>query len=186
MVRKLKKFFFNRWYRLFPPEMVSYWKNGDAARAKVVNRPDGSLGMMIEGEKYVYPGFPRGPVLMGSLSKVKHQIRMAFNETKAKIQEVMNESKYEIVPPEKMCEPVRELWRAFEELEDAEVTEDMKGRIKLYKEVICHLFQEDDAYRMRFQWLMERIDMKKIKLSKADKYYFRGKYFKVDHDKYDY
>lgn len=178
--------FFNKWYKHFPPEMVSYWKTKESARAKIVNQPDGSLGMQVEGEKYVFPGFPRGPVLMGSLSKVKHQIRMAFNEARGRIQEIMDSTKHEVLPVEKMCPMVRELWRAFEELENAEVTEDMKERIRLYKVVICHLFQEDDAYRFRFQWLSERINWKKIRLSKADKYFFRGKHFKVDHDKYDY
>jgi hypothetical protein len=182
----IKKRFFNVWYKFFPPEMVQYWKRNDSARAKVVNKPDGSLGMKIEGEKYVYPSFPRGPVLMGSLSKIKHQIRMAFNETRAILQSLITEAKYEMIPPERMTASVRELWYAFEKLENAEVTEDMKGRIKLYKEVICMLFQEDDAYRMRWQWLMEHIDMKKVRLTKEDKYYFRGKYFKVDNDRFDY
>ena len=163
--------------------MVQYWKHKDSARAKVFHDTDGSLKMAIEGEKYAFPGFPRGHVLSGSLAKVKHKIKNAmFNE----VFEEMQAALPDMIPPEKMAPAVRELWRVLEDVENAEVTEDMKGRIRLIKKVLCFFLQEDDAYRFRWQWVMERLDMKKVKLSKADKYYFRGKYFKVDHSRYEY
>jgi len=186
IMRKLKTLFFNLWYRIRRPEMVAYWKDKDTARAKVVHREDGSYGLQVEGEKYVMPGFPRGHILFGPISKIKHIIKTAFNEAYTNLEEVMKASEHDIVPPEKMLPCVKEFWRAFEELENAEVTEDMKERVKLWKKVMCHWLNEDDAYRFRWQWLMEKIDMKKIKLTKEEKYFFRGKYFKVDHDHYDY
>lgn len=187
ITRRLVKFFFNRWYRIKPPEMVGYWKRNDSAKAKVIHAEDGSYRMQIEGEKYPYPGFPRGHVLTGPLASIKKRIKdMAFNQIFAELEKMVGETKADMLPPERMVPAVRELYEKMQELEDAEVTEDMKARIRLIKKVICFFFQEDDAYRFRFQWLMERLDIKKIRLSKEDKYYFRGKYFKVDHDKFDY
>lgn len=183
ITRKLVKLFFNWFYKIRPPEMVQYWKTKDSAKAKVVHDTDGSVKMQIQGEKYLYPGFPRGHILEGSLAKLKHKVKNAmFNEALAEIQGAMPD----MMPPEKMVPAVRELWRVMTDLENAEVVDDMKGRIKLIKKVICFFLQEDDAYRFRFQWVIERMNMKQVKLTKADKYYFRGKYFKVDHDKFDY
>lgn len=179
-ITKLPTLFFNLWYRIRPPAMVSYWKRNDSARAKVVRQEGGSYGMEIEGEDEVMPGFPRGHVLFGPLSKMKHKLKGAFNEAYVGIDEFLKEVKFDIPPKEKFLPAVKEIWRAFEDLENAEVTGDMKERVRLWKTVLCWLMQEDDAYRYRFQYLLERIDMKKVKLSKADKYYFRGKYFKVD------
>lgn len=181
--RKLIKLFFNFWFKIKPPEMVEYWKRKDTARAKVFRDEDGSIKMQIEGEKYAYPGFPRGHVLYGSLASLKKKIKNAvFNEVFAEMQKALPD----MIPPEKMAVSVRELWRVLEDLENAEVVPDMKGRISLIKKVLCFFLQEDDAYRLRWQWAMEKLNMNKIKLSKADKYYMRGKYFKVDHDRWDY
>lgn len=179
--------FYNIWYRFFPPEMVKYWKTKDMARAKVTHSDDGSLQMKIEGEKYPFPGFPRGHILTGSLAKIKHTIKnMVFNKAFAELEKMESQISTDSVPPEKMSPAVRELHRVLNELENAEVVPDMKGRIRLIRKVICHFLQEDDAYRFRFQWVMEHLDMKKVKLTKEDKYYFRGKYFKVDYDHFDY
>ncbi len=183
----LLKSWFNVWYRFFPPESVKYWKSKEAARAKVIHGADGSLQMQIEGEKYPFPGFPRGHVLTGSLAGVKHKLKnMVFNKAFEELEKMEGNITTDAVPAEKMAPAVRELHRVLMELENAEIVPDMKGRIKLIRKVLCHFFNEDDAYRFRFQWAMERMNMSKIKLSKADKYYFRGKYFKVDHDIFDY
>lgn len=191
MFKKIKKriikFFFNRWYKIKPPEMAVNWQKGKMARAKVTKSETGSLEMHVEGEKYPHPGFPRGYVLNSTLGKLKKKVKDSiFNDAFEAISEMMEESKHDMLPPERMTPAVQELWRAFEELENAEVTEDMKGRINLIKRVLCFFFQEDDSYRFRAQWLYERIDGKKFRLSKADKYWFRAKYFKVDHPRYDY
>jgi len=181
------KFFFNWLYKIKPPESVQYWKYGDSARAKVGHGKDGALQMEIENEKYAYPGFPRGPVLTGPLAKLKHKVKnVVFNKAFAELEVMAKDMKYDMLPREKMSKSVRELDRVFEKLENAEVVEDMKKRIQLIRRVMTFFLQEDDAYRMRWQWCMERLNMKEIKLTKADKYYFRGKYLKVDHHKYDY
>lgn len=179
-ITRLPTIFFNIWFRIFPPDMVSYWKKKDTARARVVHEKDGSYGLEIEGEKEIMPGFPRGHVLFGPLSKVKHKVKMAFNEAYEAIGEFLKEAKYDMVPPEKMLPAVREVHRAFVDLENAEVTEDMKAKVRLWRDVFCWMMQEDDAYRYRFQYLFERINMKKVRLSKRDLYYLRGKYFMPD------
>ncbi|MBF83510.1 MAG: hypothetical protein CL489_03435 [Acidobacteria bacterium] len=179
--------FFNSFYKIKPPEMVQYWKKNDSARAKVGIDKEGTLKMYIEGEKYAYPGFPRGHVLTGPLAKLKTKVKnRVFNEVFAELEKMAQDSNADMLPPERMSPAVRELNRVLEELENAEVVPDMKGRIKLIRKVICFFLQEDDAYRFRFQWALPRLNMKKIKLTKEDKYYFRGKYFKVDHDKFEY
>lgn len=187
LIRKVTRWVFNKIYSVKPPEQVAYYKSKDQVHAKVVQAEDGAMEMEIQGEKYNYPGFPRGHVLTGPLANLKNKIKNSvFNQVFAEIEAMSNEMKYDMLPPEKMSPAVRELWRVLEELENAEVVPDMKGRIALVRKVLCFFLQEDDAYRFRYQWVMERLDLSKVKLTKADLYYFRGKYFKVDHDKFDY
>lgn len=181
IINKLTSAFFNVWYRFFPPEQVEYWKQGDSAKAKVVKNSDGSYGMKIEGEKYVYPGFPRGHVLTGPLAKVKNRVKNAvFNQVFAEIEKMAKDHKADMVPPERMPKAVRHIWETFEKMEDCEVVPDMKARITLVKKVMCWFLTEDDAYRFRAQLFLDLIDQKKIRMDKADKYYARAKYFRPD------
>lgn len=196
ILRYLVRKFFNLYYKIKPPESVEYYKRADTARAKIVTGKNGEYRMEIEGEKHSFPGFPRGYVLTGPLAKLKKTVKnMVFNQVFAELEKMVSEHKADILPVEKMPLAVQELGRVLDELEHAEVTPDMKGRIKLIKKVLLFFFSEDDAYRLRFQWCMERFDMKKVKLSKEDLYYFRAKYFKpdkkkrifgVDFDAFDY
>ncbi len=181
------KWFTNWLYKVSPPKVVHYQNWGDGVKAKVGYAEDGSYKMDVQGEEYPYPGFPRGHVLSGPLAKIKHSVKnMVFNQVFAEIEKMAKEYDADMMPAEKMAPAVRELYRVMQVLENAEVVDDMKKRIHLIKVVMTFFLQEDDAYRFRWQWLMEHLDMKKVKLSEADKYYFRGKYFKVDHDKFDY
>lgn len=171
------RFFFNTWYKIRPPEMVSYWKRNQPAKAKLVRREDGSEWMEIEGEKRLYPGFPRGHFLTGPLAAIKHKIKNAlFNEIFAEMEKV----KYDLPPKEKMVPAVRHMYETFEKLEECEVVPDMKDRIKLIKKVMCAFLSEDDAYRLRAQMFLDMIDQKKVRLSKEDRYYGRGKYLRID------
>lgn len=175
------------YYKVKPPESVQYGKKAEWAKARLTNAKDGSLQMEIKGEKYPFAGFPRAHVLTGPLAALKHKVKnMVFNQVFEEIDRMAKDMNSEMLPPEKMCPAIRELNRVLQELEDAEVVEDMKARIRLIKKVFTFFLQEDDAYRYRFQWVIERLDKSKVKLSKSDKYYFRGKYFKVDHGHYDY
>ena len=238
--------------------MVQYWKRSGAVQAKVM-RENGAQVMQMDGEKYVFPGFPRGYLLFGKLSKLKHELKnQVFNhawawleqgdsdrevnrrlkqEVMPHIYDLLAEHRYDMVPPERMVPAVREIYEAWGRA---------KGSPQL-RDLVTYILQEDDSYRFRFQWMVpymrsflmkftdpvkaldrgmtwmenaevigdmkERVrlirrillviltddtnrqfftrlfrEMKwgKVALSKADKYFFRGKFFKVDLDKFDY
>jgi len=256
--------------------MVQYWKkdNGVVA-AKVMKNKEGALVMKMEGEKEVFPGFPRGHLLFGTLSKLKHEIKnQIFNESWAKLEQgayigdvisdvkgklvsglritdgetipvgkigdqIMDHCLLDMVPPEKMVPAAKEVWRVLSIMEEKE------PKLHWFKLALTYILQEDDAYRFRFQWLAgvltswvfknpvkaleialtelenaeivgdmkakqrllkrvletllldekirrlflefyRKMHWKKVRLTKADLYHFRGKWFKVDWDKFAY
>lgn len=242
-------------------EMVKYWKTKDSVQAKVILLPEGHYGMQMEGEKYPFPGFPRGVLLFGNLSPLKHWIKNKIfndswrlldegkniiphirNEALPYIWDLAEKTKYDMLPYEKLCPAVKEIYRAFTEVYNKTKSEN----VKKLRDVMCFILQEDDAYRFRVQWLfkffkwslfrkpilhvfdfalanlehaevvgdmkerqrllrrvllailkdkrayelfsmfMKELDFKKVKLSKADKYFFRAKYFKVDYPEDEY
>ena len=154
-------------------DMVKYWKSKLAVEAKVTTDETGSYIMWMEGEKYPFPGFPRGVVLFKSLSKLKHEIKnQIFNdswygledgkseeqiigEVKEKlfttIKSLMDERRLLLLPPERMASMPRELWRAMTVLEKRHKSD----HIRVLKEVLCFVANEDDAYRMRMQDFLE-------------------------------
>jgi len=177
----LTKTFFNLFFKFKPPSVVSYWKKSDAVRAKVVELKDGSYGMQIPGEKEIMPGFPRGHVLTGSFARLKKGMKdMVLNAGFAAMEKMAEDSRIDMLPVERMAPAVRHIWETFEKLENCEVVPDMKARISLIKKVFCQVLQEDDAYRFRGQMFLDLIDQKKIRLSKADLYYARAKYWRPD------
>lgn len=215
-------------------------------------------------EKYPFPGYPRGHLLYGTLSPLKHWIKnWVFNdswamlesgatneevasrfkeETLSRILELGNKAKYDMYPIHKQVPPIREVHRAWTKVSKGHPREE---ELREFRDIVCYILNEDDGYRFRFQWMAEwfplwvkknpikyievalnmmehaevvndmkerirllrrvslvlfadqgirsgftdfaqEIDWRKIKLSKADKYYFRAKYFKVDYRKFDY
>lgn len=235
--------------------MVKYWKTQNAVKAKVTKAKEGHYIMIMEGEKYPFPGYPRGNLLFGTLSKLKHEIKnQIFNDTwkdleagTANLDKVLNridniiplidEARINMVPYEKMNPPVKEIYRALSEVEKKFPGQ----RIGKLKEALCYILQEDDAYRFRVQWMakfltwgrvknlekalklmehaeivgdmkervtllrrillfiasqpelkdkfnafLKEVDWKKVKLTKADKYFFRAKYFRVDYPLFEY
>lgn len=131
--------------------MVSWWITKEAVQAKVTTGEDGSYVMWMEGEKYPFPGFPRGHLLYGSLSKLKHEIKnQIFNENWWRLE------KNEPITIEKACENIAELAKKhhydffpYEKLSPA-VKEMHKALTHpLWREIICFILNEDDAYRWR-------------------------------------
>jgi hypothetical protein len=243
------------WYRNTSPAdmpMVSYWKRTESISAKVTKAKDGSTIMIMEGEKQPFPTFPRGHILFGHLSKIKHEIKnKIFNESWAKLeegkdkQEIIKDikvklfesiakeaekSRYDMLPTSAMTPSVREIHRAWTKvspqtgilrdyicfilqeddsyrfrvqwlyqwfgwlfklnpvksfeyslkmLEHGEVVSDMKERIRLLRRVLL-LALEDESIKKQFIALFKEIKWSKVKLTEADKYHFRGKYFKCD------
>lgn len=196
MINLLFRTFFKILYTLRPPAMVHYWLKGGPALARVKKNKKGHYEMQIKGETESMPGFPRGPVLFSSIGKLKHEIKTrVFNEIRSDLGKLTDELKVDMIEPDRMVPAVKHIWDTFELMEHMEVTEDMKGRIKLMKEVICFFLDSDDAYRYRTQMFLYLLNQKKVKLSKADIYYARGKYWKPDRftkffgkvvDKYEY
>ncbi len=153
--------------------MVKYWRTKEAVAAKVVQTKEGHDVMYMEGEDYPFPGFPRGVLLFGQLSPLKHWIKnKIFNdawrmlEEKKTDEEILSylrtvalpyiyelaeKTKYDMVPPEKMVPVVKELYRALTIVEQKTGSQN----IKLIKDILCFILQEDDAYRFRFQWMMK-------------------------------
>src|SRR3990167_5896209 len=217
----IKRLFFKIYHRFFNAEMVQYWKYCAAQRARVYTDTDGTTKMDIYGEKYPFPGYPRG------------HLRLRWPEIVALIEN----ARFDMVPPEKMCVAVRELYRAFSEVENRYPSKN----ILALRDCLTFILQEDDGYRFRVQWLvgwfpfffkpklkhfdlalsmlehgemiedmkervvllrkvlmailedahmkrlceefLKEVNWGKVKLSKADRYFFRAKYFKVDYDR---
>lgn len=231
-------------YKLFPKEMVSWWMYKDHAQAKVTEGEDGSYIMWMENEKYPFPGYPRGHLLYGVLSKFKHELKnKVFNDNWARLENgerpvldearevlsmLIQERKHDMMPVERMVPSMRELYRsipdplwrdiltfilqeddgyrfrvqwffqfiskedpigsfqhAMEMLEHAEVTGDMKERIRLIRRVLTELWK-DPQYAKYWLQFVENVDLKKVCLSKADKFFFRAKFFKVDYPDNEY
>src|SRR3990167_4156693 len=181
--RKIYRFIYKHLLRKTPLSMpvVQYWKKDDAISAIITTNQDGATVMkMGEGdkrEKYPFPGFPRGYLLFGNykntghgpLSVLKHEIKnQIFNESWAaleegrdiselvrknleKIFEITKDLEHEMLPPEKMFGGVRELWRAMTVLEKRHNSE----TIRLLKETLTFIMSEDDAYRMRLEWIIQ-------------------------------
>lgn len=239
--------------------MVAYWKVQESVSAKITRAKTGENVMYMEGEKEAFPGFPRGHILFGKLSKLKHEIKnQVFNDSWAllelgftgkqvyehvkktalpKIFDLAKETQFDRLPPERMNPSVREIYRAWTKVAPATTY--------ALRDILCFVLQEDDAYRFRAQWLVtffgifpslrplqafdralgwlehgetiddmkgkqrllrrvlmailederaqklfvdffKEVNWKKVALSKADKFHFRGKYFKVDLDKFEY
>lgn len=242
--------------------MVSYWKTSDHVQAKVTRNKEGAIVMKMDGEKYPFPGFPRGHLLYGKLSKLKHEIKnQVFNQSWAKLEvgeeiastlksevfprifDLAEETKYDMVPYTRMVSSVKEIYRAwtkvapsekslklrdiltfilqeddsyrfrvqwlvtyfnpnkwymklfgdpikqFEKalgfLEHAEVISDMKERIRLLRRVLLAVLKDEDI-KQNFLAFCKEVDWKKVGLSEADKYHFRGKYFRVDYAVMEY
>jgi len=259
----MRTFLLRKYYKLIKKspakfEMVKYWKTKESVMAKVTRAKDGSLIMKMDGEKYHFPGFPRGHLLFGSLSPLKHQIKnQIFNESWAKLEggvpreeiikdiktklhgsitEIAKKSKYDMIPAGGMSPAVREIHRAWTKvspetanirdylcfilqeddgyrfrvqwlvtwfgwlkwfnpikafdkalamLEHGEVIGDMKERQRLLRRILM-LYLEDPHSRDSFIRLFREIKWRKVKLTKADKYHFRAKYFKCDLDVLEY
>lgn len=75
--------------------------------------------------------------------------------------------------------PIKDLGIALDELKGGEVVADMKDKVHLLKTIFLLVLEDEYIYSL-FLKLYKEIDWKKCELSKADKYHFRGKWFKVD------
>ena len=82
-------------------------------------------------------------------------------------------------------DPIGSFSKAMDMLEHAEVTEDMRDRVRLIKKILLELWK-DPFYAQFWIDFVQTMDLKKIKMTKADKYFMRAKYFRVDYPYFDY
>lgn len=69
-----------------------------------------------------------------------------------KVYEIVEDLKYDLLPPEKMFAGVRELWRAMEVLQKRHPE---SRHIEPLKKTLCMVFLDDDAYIMRLKWIIQ-------------------------------
>lgn len=81
--------------------------------------------------------------------------------------------------------PVKILLKGLEMVEKAEVMRDMKDKIKLLRTVLAELLK-DPHIKKRFEDFFKEMKWRKVKITEADRYHFRGKYFKCDMDVLEY
>ena len=126
----------------------------------------------VTGEKYAMRGNPSKGALM------------VMAPVKAILDKLISSRLVKFIPfsvsNERLSEPVQEIARVFDLLIEAETLGGHKRQWQNWKKVLCIFLEHDLAYRYRFQWFMERINIDKIKLIEDDKYFFRVKNFRVD------
>lgn len=159
-------------------EVVQYGdKTGKQVAQPGFNKETGEIELKIQGEKYPLRAFPRHHVLHGPMVELKRKMKNLVIESLAQHLEKVIPFK---IPEEQWASPIKELARVFDLMIESEDEPSMKHMIGQLRDPICMVLQEDDAWRFRAQWFLEKLNMKKIKLTKGDKYYFRAKSFKVD------
>lgn len=92
---------------------------------------------------------------------------------------------FDIFRPRWWINPVKWFSIALTELENAEIIGDMKERQRLLKRILL-LILEDKKILYFFKRFCSLVDWKKVRLSKADRYHFRGKWFKTDWMYFEY
>jgi hypothetical protein len=74
----------------------------------------------------------------------------------------------------------KQLGFALTMIENCEVTSDMKERIRLLKRIVLMALDDPEIGKL-FEKLSRVMKWSKVFLTEADKYNFRGKYYKADY-----
>ena len=173
-------------------------KDTDSAMMDIIHeKKDGGVITWMRGYLYPYYGFPvistveaiasvKG--MIPTIVKVcftrsgKFFIGMAFFFRKT-LTKFVNEGidsfiayayrilKSKFINPKKFSKSVREIYRVMTLMAERERGEGMKIKISNLRDIICLVLENDNAYRLRLQDIMSEVDIKQIKLDKADKYY---------------
>ncbi len=171
---------FNFFKKLFDRrKQVEYGdKTGKQQAQPIISEKTGEMELHIKGEKYPLRCHPRHHVLHGNLMiSFKRKMKNMIIEQLAQHMEKMVAYK---IPEDQWAKPVKEISRVFDLMINAEDEPSMKHLMRQFRDPICMVLQEDDAWRFRTQIALQKLDMNKIKLNESDLYYFRAKSFKVD------
>lgn len=149
MFKWIIKIFFRWFYRVRPPEMVKYGQASKGyARGKIIKAPDGSVQMEIQGEKYPFPGHPRAHVLLnGTLNKMKELMKKYIFH--AIFDEIPKGFSDEHLNPF-----LKDLWRVFTLMEEAEITGDMKSQVRNLKKATCFFLQESTKLTLKLKIML--------------------------------
>lgn len=77
--------------------------------------------------------------------------------------------------------PIKLFDKGLAMVERAEIIGDMKRKIKLLRRVLLTLL-EDPKLKKNFEEFFKEVDWNKVRITEADRYHMRGKYFKTDLD----
>ena len=99
-------------------------------------------------------GKPKEEIIETIKGLIRNRIKVTDTKTIAgreyKVgEDCMEVVKYDQIPPEKMFSGVREIYRALT------VLEAKSPSVKYLKELLTLVLSEDDAYRMRLEWLVQ-------------------------------
>lgn len=82
-------------------------------------------------------------------------------------------------------DPIKLLDKGLRMIERAEIIGDMKRKIKLLRTVLMTLL-EDPKLKDCFTRFFKEVNWNKVKITEAERYHFRAKYFKCDLDVLEY
>ena len=141
--------------------------------ARIVRPESGGIELHIKGFEKPFPGWPDDGVLR-ALDPNKQIIREALKFLHSEI------GKYMLHPLD-CCPQVRELYEGFNKLIDAETDKGMRDFWTQVRDIVCVILEYDTSYRWRLCWMLEQIDLSKLKLNENDRYWlslkrdFKGK-----------
>lgn len=164
-------FFFRRKNFDIPEKL----KNNENFKVKVL--PEGGVETYIKGHKHPYPGFPTE-----ERTSVLHSLKAVLPMAIKVVYKGMLKSKKNVIikDPKHYSKAVREIYRLFDVLAKRENLPAMKRRWVVMRDVLCSVLELDDAYRFRMQDVLSELNKDKIKLTEADKYFFRVKPYKFN------
>ena len=141
--------------------------------ARIVRPETGGTLLYIKGFEKPFPGWPDEDVIK-SLDPSKQHVKEVLTFLHEAI------GKYMLHPLD-CCVQVRELYEGFNRLIEAETGEGLKQFWAQVRDILCVILEYDTSYRWRLSWLIEHIDIEKLKLTENDRYWlslkhdFKGK-----------
>ena len=131
--------------------------------ARIIRPEAGGIELWIKGFDKPFPGWPDDDVIR-ALDPQKQHVRELLKLIHPHIAK-------HLLHPLDMCQQVRELYRGFNQLIDAETGEGMKEFWSQVRDIVCVILEYDTSYRWRMCWMLEHMDKEKLKLTENDRYW---------------
>lgn len=134
-----------------------------------VERPEeGGIFTYQDYGKYPYPGFIT-PDDLEEMSVRKRIIPFALEITRKLL------SKYIPKDPKEYSRPVREIYRVMSLAVERHKCTAPRDTFRNIRDIVCVLLERDDAYRPVAQDILPELDLEKIKMDEAEKWWFCAK-----------